>query len=175
MSDEEIMENELGVLEFRDKKTGEVTATQKLSKRKQKRIDSGKPVYKKRKYDLVKTENGKKVADPETYPVEGRQAGRVVYPFNVDTATAVIESVAEGMTVREISKMKGMPPASTIYYWASKYKGFKHDLNMARKIRGEMYADEAIDIARNTTSMKSRQDKLKIDTLKWAAKDGLGM
>jgi transposase-like protein len=102
--------------------------------------------------------------------VEGRQKGRVVYPYNVDTANAIIESVCEGMTMRQISKMTGMPPVSTMYYWVSKYKEFKHDLEIARKVRGEMLADEALDIARDTNAMKSRADKLKIDTLKWAAK-----
>ncbi len=170
MADEIVTENELGMVEFRDAETGEVVATQKPSKKQRKKINSGKPVYTKRKHELVKTENGKLVADPETVPVKGKQKGRVVYPYNIDTSTAIIQSVCEGMTLREISKMKGMPPVSTIHYWASKYKEFKHDLDIARKVRGEMFADEAIDIARKTTSMKSRADKLKIDTLKWAAK-----
>lgn len=170
MSDETIQENELGMMEFRDAETGELVATQKPSEKQKQQIESGKPVYRKRDYDLIKTDNGKKVADPDTVPVEGRQRGRVVHPYNIDTANAIIESVCEGMTLREISNMKGMPPVSTMYYWMSKYKGFKHDLEIARKVRGEMFADEAIDIARKTTSMKSRADKLKIDTLKWAAK-----
>ena len=170
MSDEIIVENEIGLIEFPDKETGEVVATEKPSPKKKAKIDSGKPIYKKKKYDLEKTDNGKLVAKPETVPTSGKQKGRVVYPYNVDTANAIIESVCEGMTLRQIAKMKGMPPVATMYYWASKYKEFKSDLATARKVRGEMLADEALDIARATTSMKSRADKLKIDTLKWAAK-----
>jgi hypothetical protein len=171
LSKEEIItENELGMIEFRDAETGEVVATEKPSPKKKAKIDSGKPIYKRRKHELQKTDNGKLVAVPETVPTDGRQKGRVVYPYNVDTANAIIESVCEGMTMRQIAKMPGMPPVSTMYYWASKYKEFKSDLNTARKVRGEMLADEALDIARGTTAMKSRADKLKIDTLKWAAK-----
>lgn len=165
-----IVENELGLVEFRDATTGEVTATQRPSDKQREKIDSGKPIYKKKEYDLIKTEGGKLVADPDTVPTKGRQKGRVVHPYNVDTSTAIIQYVCEGKTLREISNMTGMPPVSTIHYWATKYKEFKHDLDIARKVRGEMFADEAIDIARKTTSMKSRADKLKIDTLKWAAK-----
>jgi len=167
---EKIVENELGMLEFRDEKTGEVTATQKPSPRQRKKINAGKPIRKKTKHELVETENGKMVADPETVPTVGRQRGRVVYPYNVDTCTAIIQSVAEGMTLRQISEMTGMPPVPTIHYWIAKYKEFKHDMEIAKKIRGEAFAEEAIDISRNTNAMKSRADKLKIDTLKWAAK-----
>jgi len=170
MSDEIITENEIGLLEFRDPETGELVAVQKPTPKMQEKIDSGKPIYVKKDYDLIKTEDGKKVADPESFPMEGKQKGRCVYPYNVDTSAAVIEYMCEGKTLREISKLKGMPPVATIYYWMAKHVEFKHDINVARKVRGEMFADEAIDIARSTSSMRSRADKLKIDTLKWAAK-----
>ena len=170
MSDEIIVENEIGLIEFKDKKTGEIVATQKPSAKKKAQIDSGRPIYKKKKYGLLKTENGKKVADPETFPVTGRQKRRVVYPYNIDTASAIIESVCEGLTLKDVAAMTGMPPVATIHYWSTKYPDFKRELKVARKIRGEAYADEAIDLARKTNSMTSRADKLKIDTLKWAAK-----
>jgi hypothetical protein len=53
LSDEEIIvENEIGLIEFRDKETGEVIATEKPSPKKKAKIDSGKPLYKKRKHEL---------------------------------------------------------------------------------------------------------------------------
>jgi len=170
MSDEIIVENEIGLIEFRDKETGEIIATQKPTPKKQAKIDSGEPIKVKRDYDFIETEDGKSVADPETFPLSAKQKGRTVYPYNVDTCAAIIEYICEGLTLREISRKKGIPPVPTIHYWCAKHKDFKADMATARKIRGEQYADEAIDIARNTNSMRSRADKLKIDTLKWAAK-----
>jgi len=170
MADELITENELGLLEFRDPETGEIRAVQSPQRQMAKKIAEGKPIRVKRDYDLMETEDGKTVADPDSVKKIGRQRGRCIVPYTIDTHTAIIEYLCEGLTLREISSKRGMPPASTIHYWASKYKAFKHDMVEARKVRGEQFADEAIDVARNSSAMTSRADKLLVDTLKWAAK-----
>jgi hypothetical protein len=166
MADEIITESEIGTLEFRDPETGEIRAVGKPQRRIQEKIDKGLPITVKKPYDMVETDDGRKVPDPNSIA----KRGNTLFAYNVDTCRAIIELVCEGKTLREISAMKHMPPVSTIHYWVSKYKAFKHDLSIARKVRGEQFADEAIDVARNSSSMTSRADKLLIDTLKWAAK-----
>jgi len=171
MADTEIIsENEAGLLEFRDAETGDLKATQKPQRQMAQRMAEGKKITKKLPYDLVKTEGGKMVADPESVLVVGRARGKTVYPYNITTAQAIVEYLCEGMTLRQIAQMKAIPPVSTIRYWATQHKEFKHAMDEAKIVRGEQFADEAVDVARKTTSMTSRKDKLKIDTLKWAAK-----
>jgi hypothetical protein len=65
--------------------------------------------------------------------------------------------------------MKGMPPASTIYYWSKSYKEFGRLLDQAREARKDIIFDKILDLATGEMAREEIQaTKLKIATLQWA-------
>ena len=65
--------------------------------------------------------------------------------------------------------MKGMPPASTIYYWSKRYKEFGRLLDQAREARKDIIFDKILDLATGEMAREEIQaTKLKIATLQWA-------
>lgn len=81
--------------------------------------------------------------------------------------------VTEGYSLKEISKIQGMPPLHIIYKWSRDYKVFKDCLQQAREDRAHFYHDHAIDTAMATNDKdKVPVSRLQIDTLKWAAEKG---
>jgi hypothetical protein len=95
------------------------------------------------------------------------------WPFNEVVAAKICEEVVKGSTVEEVGSLKGFPPAYMIRYWCRFNPEFKEDMASARKERSEYYHDKLVQIALET-NLKSKVaiNKLKIDTLKWAAQTG---
>ena len=94
---------------------------------------------------------------------------RTVWPYNEVTKNIICQFVMEGKTLKEIGKIKGMPPAHTIYYWIRKYPEFKQELEVAKELRAEHFHDKAIEVAEKSKKNTILQDKLKVNTYKWAA------
>ncbi len=92
-------------------------------------------------------------------------------PYNIQVADLLANVMAEGKTLNEAIKSIGMKP-STINKWRREFPEFNKALIMASQDRAESLKDEALDIARATTSDTLGPDKLKVDTLmKTAAVD----
>ncbi len=96
-----------------------------------------------------------------------------VWEFSETTADQICMLVTEGHTLKEISKIKGMPPMHIIYSWTRNNKKFKEDLHVARQDRAHFYHDHAIDVAMETRrKIDVPVNKFKVETLKWAAEKG---
>lgn len=84
----------------------------------------------------------------------------------------VIEEVLDGMrngkTVQELAEAQGLVP-STVRKWLTATEERYLAYQQARRLQAQAMAEEAIQIARETTNHSSARDRLLIDTLKWAA------
>lgn len=104
--------------------------------------------------------------------------------FTQAIADSVCQHLAEGMTLREVCRMEGMPPESTVRLWAlDDREGFAAQYTRAREIGYHAMADELMEIAddgRNDFTRRNADDpeavlngehiqrsRLRVDTRKW--------
>lgn len=93
-----------------------------------------------------------------------------IWPYSERMSDAIVQMVMEGATLVQISKIPGMPPYYTICRWLSDQKvDFQKRYREAKKIRAEIMADAALETARNSKDYRISEDRLKVETLKWAA------
>lgn len=101
-----------------------------------------------------------------------------------EIANKVCEKIADGMTLRQIERIPGMPSKRTIIQWATsndpEREWFSHQYERARMIRLHGWADDTIDISddgsndwyehegieKPNTEHISRS-RLRIETRKW--------
>jgi hypothetical protein len=81
----------------------------------------------------------------------------------------ISELIAQGATLSQISLLPEMPSAIQIQRWIKTDTEFSEKIEYARKARAEFYADIAATVAAKTTSKNAKQNRLKVDTLKWRA------
>jgi hypothetical protein len=74
--------------------------------------------------------------------------------FTPELGDDICFRLAEGMTLRKIAEMDGMPAVSTILLWVVKgfredeaYKAFSEQYALAREAQSEMFMDEVVEIA----------------------------
>lgn len=82
--------------------------------------------------------------------------------------TEVCDAVAHGVLVRDAVKAHGINPA-TIWKWAAQDDALGKLYAHAKHQAADALAEEAIRIALETTNETYSADRLKVDTLKWAA------
>jgi hypothetical protein len=105
--------------------------------------------------------------------------------FTPELAEAICDLLKDGLTLREVCRIEGMPPESTVRSWAVKdFHGFAAQYAAAREVGYLAMADELIDISRNFRIgevVKTKGDgtvevergdavarsRLQADTLKW--------
>lgn len=92
--------------------------------------------------------------------------------------------IAEGLSVRRICEIEGMPAKRTIFRWLFEHEEFRHHYARAREAQTELYAHEILDIAdesRIGEKVKTLSDgtqeimtgdmvdraKLQVDARKW--------
>lgn len=172
MSDKWVIGSD-GCLELLNEK-GEVIAREKVKA--YRRMDKkgavtlgciGKKALLKLGEHMVLDANGERVwcppgTNPDCFP-------RTIYPYSQITCDHILAFVTEGHTLKEIGQMAGVPPYRIIMSWIRKYPKFKAQLKEARKCRAELFHDTALEIAHKTKGKQVHADRLKIDTLKWAA------
>lgn len=94
-------------------------------------------------------------------------------------------SIADGMTLREISRKEGMPALSTVFQWLATDKAFSEQYARAKEVQLENMAEEILEIAddatndwmvRNGTDEESsyslngehvQRARLRVDSRKW--------
>ena len=85
---------------------------------------------------------------------------------------AVLEQVLEGMTngftVADTAR-KLKIPAGRIRTWLVRDPEIYAEYQRARPLLGSAFAEEAIRVARDSTTQTTAMDRVLIDTLKWAA------
>lgn len=87
---------------------------------------------------------------------------------------AVLDAMAEGETLEQ--GVKGLQArlgrsctAGTLRRWIADDEAWAARYHRARRVLAQALADEAIQIARDSTSYSTATDRVLIDTLKWAA------
>lgn len=87
-----------------------------------------------------------------------------------DAVERVLEAMAEGTTVREAVETLalGVSPG-TVRRWMSEREDWAERYQKAKKLLAYALAEEAIQVARESTNHSSAADRVLIDTLKWAA------
>jgi hypothetical protein len=102
--------------------------------------------------------------------------------YTPELAHSVCAQLAEGMTLRAVCKVDGMPPESTVRRWAlDDREGFAAHYAKAREIGYQSMADEVLEIADDGSNDTYRTDegaeatnhdviarsRLRVDTRKW--------
>jgi transposase-like protein len=81
---------------------------------------------------------------------------------------AVFEGMAEGRTLSATVEDYNVS-AGTVRRWITQDEGLFWEYLAARMLMAQSLAEEALQVARDTSNSTVSSDKLKIDTLQWAA------
>ena len=96
-------------------------------------------------------------------------------------ATALCDQLAEGASLRSICAAEGMPNKTTVLRWLRLHEDFRAQYVQAREDQAEVYLDEIIEIADDTSrdteygesgpkanSEWIARSRLRVDARKWA-------
>ena len=86
----------------------------------------------------------------------------------VEVMVAALEGIVSGRTLQEVVQALGYDP-SIIRQWLADDGEWAGKYRKARLLQGQAMAEEAIRVARETSRGSNTEDKLLIETLKWAA------
>lgn len=67
--------------------------------------------------------------------------------FTAEVGEKICGMIAEGKTLAEICRMKGMPPRRTVYDWLRQQPEFNAAMDIARDVGADAIAEEALRIA----------------------------
>lgn len=76
----------------------------------------------------------------------------------------VLGLIAQGMTLSMIAEIPGMPSVYDVKKWSRKSTEFRDAMKIAEEARAEILADNALQVADQSTWQTSKADVLKIDT-----------
>ena len=82
--------------------------------------------------------------------------------------SAVLVAMAEGETLAEASADEGVAPA-LVRRWMAADPAMMGEYLAVKRLQAQAWAEEAIQVARESTSQSATKDRLLVDTLKWAA------
>lgn len=85
-----------------------------------------------------------------------------------EVVEAVLEGMANGLTVAEVARKLKLQPG-TVRKWMAEDEETLRRYQRARPMLGAAFAEEAIRVARGSTSATTATDRVLIETLKWAA------
>lgn len=95
--------------------------------------------------------------------------GHTVVPFTPGRADWIVERYTEGLSLSAISRLPNAPPLATIMSWKAKRPDFAIRIREAKKNRGLVHEEMALQIAAEATEDNLGVAKLQVDTHKWAA------
>lgn len=72
--------------------------------------------------------------------------------YNPVVAEKICELLSEGIPLREICRMEGMPAWRNIYFWMSRDEDLSAHIARARELGYDSIAEECLDIADNSTN-----------------------
>ena len=92
-------------------------------------------------------------------------------PFTDDLNETICQRIAEGESLVDILKEKGMPGYSTFMRWLSEDEQLRENYARAREAQGDAYADRIDDVADRVLSgeIDPQAARVAIDALKWSA------
>ena len=71
--------------------------------------------------------------------------------YSPERAQAFLDRISQGATLNDACSAPKSPSRSAIYRWFHKYPGFRNSYDIARAERAQVWAEEIIDIAENTS------------------------
>jgi hypothetical protein len=86
----------------------------------------------------------------------------------VELMRSALDGMTSGKTLQEVIKALGYDP-SIVRRWLADDPEWAGEYRKARLLQGQAMAEEAIRVARETSRSTNTEDKLLIETLKWAA------
>lgn len=92
------------------------------------------------------------------------------YRYSDLQGTAIAHLIADGKTVREISRLPGFPPVQIIRSWRRHNSEFEELIQIAKKDRAEYFQEKALDAVANVQSKDDASAaKVKLEAYRWAA------
>ena len=92
----------------------------------------------------------------------GRPSG-----YNEEIASEICLHIIEGLSLRSICAIEGMPSLKTIFNWIESNSEFLQQYTHARQMQADIKFDDLKDLARTATPEDIQCVKLQIDTAKW--------
>lgn len=93
--------------------------------------------------------------------------------YTEELGTEICTHIANGLSIRKIEVLEGMPARETIRRWLVEEDKpeFQAQYTRAREDQADYYADVIVDIATEceADSQKIAKARLEIDTIKWVA------
>lgn len=90
--------------------------------------------------------------------------------YSEDTATEILERLADGESLAAICRDENMPGEKTVRAWALEDReGFSTRYARARELQAERWADEIVSIGDDVPSDRDavQRARLRVDTRKW--------
>ncbi|HHZ65525.1 MAG TPA: terminase small subunit, partial [Flavobacteriales bacterium] len=87
--------------------------------------------------------------------------------FTQKTADEICFKIIDGLSLRAICAVKGMPPLRTLMGWVENNESFQQQYTRARQMQADIKFDDLKDLARTATPEDIQCIKLQIDTAKW--------
>jgi hypothetical protein len=78
---------------------------------------------------------------------------------------AIAEKLADGKSWVEICAEDRMPTLMTVHTWLARHPDFAERVAKGRAVAADLWADEALRIARETTAASASADRLRVATL----------
>lgn len=88
--------------------------------------------------------------------------------YTPETAALLLERIADGLSLRKVCEMEGMPDRSTWRRWMREHEELRAQYAQARADRASARADEILDIA-DDEDIPVESRKVRIDARKWEA------
>lgn len=74
-----------------------------------------------------------------------------VSTYTDEIANEICSRLADGMSLKKICEMEGMPSKATVFNWLSSNQAFLDNYTRAREAQADTLADEIVDIADDGT------------------------
>ena len=101
---------------------------------------------------------------------EKRPVGRPT-KYSQEMADKICGLISNGMSLRAICNVNGMPARGTVYQWLSENIEFQDQYTRARVEQADYFAEEIVEIADSVEadSAAVAKARLQVDARKWAA------
>jgi hypothetical protein len=98
-------------------------------------------------------------------PQRSQPEPRIAY--SDDLAAKICGHIADGLSLKEVCMLDGMPSRATAYKWLAMHSSFADMYARAREERADLIADEIVTIADNDPD--PNRARVRIDARKWWA------
>jgi hypothetical protein len=89
--------------------------------------------------------------------------------FAPEVAEAIAESLCDGMSMRQICELDGMPNRSTVARWMAENEDFAASIARARELQADHMDDLILETANACTEETAKSDKVRIWAYQWRA------